>query len=125
MSIEVISLLLLLGILAFLVLGAPLGFATGVLGAAVVYIKFGEPGLGIGNAPDSATFALTMAFDIGAAFYFLWLRFTSVPLSPKIYTIPRIIWLRRVPEAALRLLPRLWRYIMCGDVRHYRHKRQR
>ena len=47
MSIEVISLLLLLGILAFLVLGAPLGFATGVLGAAVVYIKFGEPGLGL------------------------------------------------------------------------------
>ena len=47
MSIATLSLLLLIGILIFLVLGVPLGFATGVLGAAIVYLKFGMPGLGL------------------------------------------------------------------------------
>ena len=47
MDAATISLLLLAGILLFLVLGAPLGFATGLLGAAIVYLKFGMPGLGL------------------------------------------------------------------------------
>ncbi|MGI9338792.1 MAG: TRAP transporter large permease [Gammaproteobacteria bacterium] len=47
MDIATLSLLLLAGILLFLVLGVPLGFATGVLGAAIVYLKFGMPGVGI------------------------------------------------------------------------------
>ena len=47
MDIATLSLLLLAGILFFLLIGAPLGFATGVLGAAIVYLKFGMPGVGV------------------------------------------------------------------------------
>ena len=47
MDAAAVSLLLLVGILIFLVLGAPLGFATGLLGAVIVYLKFGMPGLGL------------------------------------------------------------------------------
>ena len=47
MDVAAVSLFLLVGILVFLVLGAPLGFATGLLGAAIVYLKFGAPGLGL------------------------------------------------------------------------------
>ena len=47
MGIEAISMLLLVGILLFLVLGVPIGFATGLLGGAVLYYKFGLPGVGL------------------------------------------------------------------------------
>lgn len=47
MDIATLSLLLLAGVLFFLLIGAPLGFATGLLGAAVVYFKFGLPGVGV------------------------------------------------------------------------------
>ncbi|MGI9298296.1 MAG: TRAP transporter large permease [Gammaproteobacteria bacterium] len=47
MDIATLSLLLLVGILFFLLIGAPLGFATGVLGAAIIYLKFGMPGVGV------------------------------------------------------------------------------
>ena len=47
MDVAAISLFLLVGILLLLVLGVPLGFATGLLGAAILYIKFGVPGLGL------------------------------------------------------------------------------
>ena len=38
---------LLIGIFLLLVAGVPLGFATGALGATVIWIKFGESGLGL------------------------------------------------------------------------------
>lgn len=38
---------LLVGIFLLLVAGVPLGFATGFLGAAVIWLKFGESGLGL------------------------------------------------------------------------------
>ena len=47
MGIETLSVLLLVGILLFLVLGVPLGFATGLLGGAILYFNFGLPGLGL------------------------------------------------------------------------------
>lgn len=47
MDIATLSLLLLVGILFFLLIGVPLGFATGALGAAIIYLKFGMPGVGI------------------------------------------------------------------------------
>ena len=47
MDVATISVLLLVGILIFLVLGVPLGFATGLLGAAILYFKFGTAGLGL------------------------------------------------------------------------------
>ena len=47
MDIATLSLLLLVGVLFFLVLGAPLGFATGLLGCALLYAKFGDAGLGL------------------------------------------------------------------------------
>ena len=46
MDIGTISLLLLVGIFMLLAMGVPLGFATGLLGAIVIFYKFGEPGLG-------------------------------------------------------------------------------
>lgn len=47
MDVGTLSLLLLAGIFVFLVMGVPLGFATGLLGAAVIWHNFGMPGLGL------------------------------------------------------------------------------
>src|SRR5918994_3703973 len=47
MDVATISLLLLVGILVLLAMGVPLGFATGFLGVAIAYGKFGLPGLGL------------------------------------------------------------------------------
>lgn len=47
MGVGTLSLLLLIGIFALLVAGVPLGFATGFLGAIVIWLNFGEPGLGL------------------------------------------------------------------------------
>lgn len=47
MDVGTISLLLLVGIFVLLVAGVPLGFATGLLGASVIYLNFGLPGLGL------------------------------------------------------------------------------
>ena len=47
MDIATLSLLLLIGIFVLLVIGVPLGFATGLLGAIVIYSNFGVPGLGL------------------------------------------------------------------------------
>jgi tripartite ATP-independent transporter DctM subunit len=47
MDVATISLLLLVGILGLLAIGVPLGFATGFLGVAIAYGKFGLPGLGL------------------------------------------------------------------------------
>ncbi|MEP0941147.1 MAG: TRAP transporter large permease subunit [Rhizobiaceae bacterium] len=38
---------LLIGIIVLLSAGVPIGFATGVLGAVVIWLNFGEPGLGL------------------------------------------------------------------------------
>jgi len=38
---------LFIGILLLLVAGVPLGFATGFLGAVLIWVKFGEAGLGL------------------------------------------------------------------------------
>ena len=47
MDVATLSLLLLVGILGLLAIGVPLGFATGFLGVAIAYGKFGLPGLGL------------------------------------------------------------------------------
>jgi len=47
MDVGTLSLLLLVGIFVLLVAGVPLGFATGLLGAIVIYLNFGLPGLGL------------------------------------------------------------------------------
>ncbi len=47
MDIGTLSLLLLIGIFVLLIAGVPLGFATGLLGAIVIYFNFGMPGLGL------------------------------------------------------------------------------
>ncbi len=47
MDIGTLSLLLLVGIFALLVMGVPLGFATGLLGALIIFSNFGVPGLGL------------------------------------------------------------------------------
>ena len=47
MDIGTLSLLILIGIFVLLVAGVPLGFATGLLGAVVIYFNFGLPGLGL------------------------------------------------------------------------------
>ena len=47
MDIGTLSLLLLIGVFILLVIGVPLGFATGFLGALVIYTNFGVPGLGL------------------------------------------------------------------------------
>ena len=47
MDVGTLSLLLLVGIFTLLVAGVPLGFATGLLGALVIYFNFGVPGLGL------------------------------------------------------------------------------
>jgi tripartite ATP-independent transporter DctM subunit len=47
MGIETISVLLLGGLFVLLACGVPLAFATGTLGVALAYYKFGVPGLGI------------------------------------------------------------------------------
>ncbi len=47
MDIGTLSLLILIGIFVLLVAGVPLGFATGLLGAIVIYFNFGLPGLGL------------------------------------------------------------------------------
>ena len=47
MDVGTLSLLLLIGIFVLLVAGVPLGFATGLLGALVIYYNFGVPGLGL------------------------------------------------------------------------------
>ncbi len=47
MGVGTLSLLLLIGIFALLIAGVPLGFATGFLGAVVIWLNFGEPGLGL------------------------------------------------------------------------------
>ena len=47
MDIGTMSLLLLVAIFVLLAIGVPLGFATGLLGAIVIFFKFGEPGLGL------------------------------------------------------------------------------
>ncbi|MBT7580321.1 MAG: TRAP transporter large permease subunit, partial [Candidatus Marinimicrobia bacterium] len=44
MGVAEISLLLLIGIIVLLALGVPLGLASGFLGAAIAYWKFGERG---------------------------------------------------------------------------------
>lgn len=38
---------LLVGIIVLLSAGVPIGFATGVLGAVVIWLNFGQPGLGL------------------------------------------------------------------------------
>ncbi len=47
MDVGTLSLLLLIGIFVLLIAGVPLGFATGLLGALVIYFNFGVPGLGL------------------------------------------------------------------------------
>lgn len=47
MDIATLSLLLLVAILVLLAIGVPLGFATGFLGAVILYQKFGIPGMGL------------------------------------------------------------------------------
>ena len=47
MDVGTLSLLLLIGIFVLLVAGVPLGFATGLLGAIVIFYNFGLPGLGL------------------------------------------------------------------------------
>ncbi|MCY4138489.1 MAG: hypothetical protein OXF56_09525, partial [Rhodobacteraceae bacterium] len=47
LGVGTMSLLLLAGIFVLLVAGVPLGFATGFLGAVVIWLNFGEPGLGL------------------------------------------------------------------------------
>ncbi len=47
LGVGTMSLLLLIGIFALLVAGVPLGFATGFLGAIVIWLNFGERGLGL------------------------------------------------------------------------------
>ncbi len=47
MDVGTLSLLLLIGIFVLLVIGVPLGFATGLLGAIVIFGNFGVPGLGL------------------------------------------------------------------------------
>ncbi|MDX6751670.1 TRAP transporter large permease subunit [Geminicoccaceae bacterium 1502E] len=47
MGIELISVLLLAGLLFLLACGVPMAFATGTLGVALAYLNFGIPGLGI------------------------------------------------------------------------------
>ncbi len=47
LGVGMLSLLLLIGIFALLVAGVPLGFATGFLGAIIIWLNFGEPGLGL------------------------------------------------------------------------------
>ena len=47
LGVGTLSLLLLVGIFILLVTGVPLGFATGFLGAIIIWLNFGEPGLGL------------------------------------------------------------------------------
>ena len=47
MDVATLSLFLLVAILFLLAVGVPLGFATGFLGATVLYMKFGIPGMGL------------------------------------------------------------------------------
>ena len=47
LGVGTLSLLLLVGIFILLVAGVPLGFATGFLGAIIIWLNFGEPGLGL------------------------------------------------------------------------------
>jgi len=47
LGVGMISLMLLVGIFVLLVAGVPLGFATGFLGAIIIWLNFGEPGLGL------------------------------------------------------------------------------
>ncbi len=47
MDIGTLSLLLLIGIFVLLAIGVPLGFATGLLGAIIIFSNFGMPGLGL------------------------------------------------------------------------------
>ncbi|MCY3880351.1 MAG: TRAP transporter large permease subunit [Rhodobacteraceae bacterium] len=47
MDIGTLSLLLLIGIFVLLSIGVPLGFATGLLGAIIIFSNFGMPGLGL------------------------------------------------------------------------------
>ena len=47
LGVGTLSLLLLVGIFVLLVAGVPLGFATGFLGAIIIWLNFGEPGLGL------------------------------------------------------------------------------
>ena len=47
MDVGTLSVLLLIGIFVLLVIGVPLGFATGLLGAIVIFGNFGVPGLGL------------------------------------------------------------------------------
>lgn len=47
MDIGTLSLFLLIGIFVLLIVGVPLGFATGLLGAIVIYLNFGVNGLGL------------------------------------------------------------------------------
>ena len=47
MDIGTLSLLLLIGIFVLLAIGVPLGFATGLLGALIIFSNFGMPGLGL------------------------------------------------------------------------------
>ena len=70
MDIGTLSLLLLVGVLFFLVLGTPLGFATGLLGCAILYIKFGEPGLGLAM---SRMYALTQGYSFIAVPLFIFM----------------------------------------------------
>ncbi|MEE8270710.1 MAG: C4-dicarboxylate ABC transporter permease, partial [Alphaproteobacteria bacterium] len=47
MEIATMALFVLVGIFVLMAMGVPLGFATGALGAAVIYINFGERGLAL------------------------------------------------------------------------------
>ena len=47
MDLGIISLLILFGLVFLILIGIPLGFASGFLGALIVYIKIGPDGLGI------------------------------------------------------------------------------
>lgn len=47
MDIGTLSLFLLIGIFVLLAIGVPLGFATGLLGAIIIFSNFGMPGLGL------------------------------------------------------------------------------
>ncbi len=47
MDVATLSLFILVGIFVLLVAGVPLGFATGLLGAIVIFVNFGMPGLGL------------------------------------------------------------------------------
>ena len=70
MDIGTLSIFLLVGIFVLLAIGVPLGFATGILGAAVIYINFGERGLAL---VAQRVYDLSVTFAIVAVPLFIFM----------------------------------------------------